>query len=140
MSRVMKSKIGVIVLVLTGIWLLVGCKVTDMSGEKTQQLDYTVVKEDEIPQEIISLIEEKKEQEFQTTYQCDGYLYLLRGYGRQMSGGYSIQIEDLSLGETAIYFKTLLIGPSKGEEVSKEPSYPYIAVKIQYREEPVQFL
>lgn len=121
------------------IWLLCGCKVTDMSSEKTQSLDYAVVKEEEIPEEIKTLIEEKKAQEFQMTYQSDHYLYLLKGYGQQMSGGYSIQIEDLSLGDHAIYFKTTLIGPSKGETVSKEPSYPYIVVKLEYREEPVQF-
>lgn len=112
---------------------------TDMASEKTQNLDYTVVKEEEIPEEMRSLIEEKKGQEFQMTYQSGEYLYLLKGYGQQMSGGYSIQIEELSLGESAIYFKTLLIGPSKGEKVSKEPSYPYIVVKLAYREEPVQF-
>ena len=121
------------------VCLLCGCKVTDMASDKTESLDYTVVKEEEIPEEIKKLIEEKKAQEFQMTYQSDDYLYLLRGYGQQMSGGYSIQIEDLSLGENAIYFKTTLIGPSKGEAISKEPSYPYIVVQLKYREEPVQF-
>lgn len=35
-------------------------------------------------------------------------------------------------------FETKLMGPS-AEEQSGAPSYPYIAVKIQYRKEPVQF-
>lgn len=135
----MKQTIGICFLAGLILCLLGGCKVTDMASEKTQNLDYTVVKEEEIPEEMRSLIEEKKGQEFQMTYQSGEYLYLLKGYGQQMSGGYSIQIEELSLGESAIYFKTLLIGPSKGEKVSKEPSYPYIVVKLAYREEPVQF-
>lgn len=135
----MRGKAGILVLTFWVMWMLAGCKVTDMSGEKTQNLAYTVVKEEEIPQEVTTIIEEKKAQEFQMTYQSDDYLYLMKGYGQQMSGGYSIQIQDVSLGTSAIYFKTTLIGPSKGEKVSKEPSYPYIVIKIDYREEPVQF-
>ena len=119
--------------------LLTGCKVTDMNGQETRELEYTVVKEEDIPEEVRTVIEEKKAQEFQMTYQSENYLYLLKGYGQQMSGGYSIQIENLSLGDTAIYFRTVLIGPQKGEMVSGEPSYPYIVVKLEYREEPVQF-
>ncbi len=118
---------------------LSGCRVTDMSGQETRELEYTVVKEEDIPEEIRTVIEEKKAQEFQMTYQSENYLYLLKGYGQQMSGGYSIQIEDLSLGDTAIYFKTVLIGPEKGEAAPGEPSYPYIVVKLEYRQEPVQF-
>lgn len=135
----MKKRTGIFLLAVLCVWLAAGCKVTDMSSDKTQNLEYTVVKEEDLPQEVSALIEERKTKEFQMTYQIDEDLYLIRGYGQQMSGGYSIQVEEVSLGENAIYFKTTLIGPSKGEEVSKEPSYPYIVVKIGHREEPVQF-
>lgn len=65
-------------------------------------------------------------------------MYLIKGYGRQMSGGYSIQVTELSLSSAAVFFKTKLIGPSE-ESQGSEPSYPYIVVKTEYREEPVQF-
>ena len=56
----------------------------------------------------------------------------------QMSGGYSVQVTDLSVSSTAVFFETKLIGPSEDSR-GGEPSCPYIAVKTQYREEPVQF-
>ena len=45
---------------------------------------------------------------------------------------------ELSASSTTIFFKTRLIGPEK-ENQSGAPSYPYIAVKTDYREEPVVF-
>lgn len=130
-----------IALILAGfcLCLLCGCKVTDLKSEEKTPLDYTVVEEADIPPSIGSLIESKKQEEFQITYQDGEYLYLLRGYGRQKTGGYSIQVEELSLSAEAILFKTSLIGPGKEEKASLEPSYPYIVVKLEYREAPVQF-
>ena len=130
-----------IALVLPGLLLclLCGCKVTNLKSEEKQPLEYTVVKEEDIPPAIGSLIESKKQEEFQITYQDGAYLYLLRGYGRQKTGGYSIKVEELMLSAESILFKTSLIGPSKEEEPSLEPSYPYIVVKLEYREAPVQF-
>lgn len=106
--------------------------------EKRTPLEYEVVEPEQLPEEAAALVEEKKASEFRVTYQSGKELYLIRGYGKQMSGGYSIQVKDLSVSSTAVFFETKLMGPS-AEEQSGEPSYPYIAVKIQYRKEPVQF-
>ena len=89
--------------------------------------------------DIDMLIEENKESEFQLTYQDGSYLYLLKGYGKQETGGYSIQIEDLSLWDNAIHLQTTLIGPEEDKDLKDEPSYPYLVVKMKYREEPVIF-
>ncbi len=55
-----------------------------------------------------------------------------------MSGGYSIQVTDLSASVNAVFFETKLIGPTE-EVQGGEPSYPYIVVKTEYRDVPVQF-
>ena len=73
-------------------------------------------------------------------YQSGNELYLIKGYGRQMGGGYSIQVEGLEKSEDAIQLRTKLIGPSSEEEQSPEPSYPYIVLKTEYRNLPVLFL
>ena len=91
-----------------------------------------------IEEEAETIVKEKKAGRFQMTYQSGSDLYLIRGYGKQMSGGYSIQVKELSESSTAVFFETKLIGPAP-EEQSGEPSYPYIAVKIKYRDNPVQF-
>lgn len=118
--------------------MLSGCRVIRIEEAERTPLKYTVVDSSGIPEEAASLIEEKKAAEFQMIYQSGEDMYLIKGYGRQMSGGYSIQVTDLSLSSTAIFFSTKLIGPSEDSQ-SGEPSYPYIAVKTEYREEPVQF-
>ena len=99
---------------------------------------YTVADRSQIPEEAAKLIEEKKEKEFQMVYQKGEDLYLIKGYGRQMSGGYSIQVTDLSASVNAVFFETKLIGPTE-EVQGGEPSYPYIVVKTEYRDVPVQF-
>ena len=49
----------------------------------------------------VFMSEEKKEKEFQMAYQRGDEMYLIKGYGRQMSGGYSIQVTDLSVSSNA---------------------------------------
>ena len=81
---------------------------------------------------------EKKETEFQIAYQKGTELFLAKGYGRQMSGGYSIQVKELSASSNAVFFETKLIGPTEKIQ-GGEPSYPYIVIKTEYRDGPVQF-
>lgn len=129
--------------VFAGIFCLLccffsGCSIEKVKAQNGVKAEYTVMKEENYPDKVRELIEEHKEAEFQLTYQDGEYLYLLKGYGEQETGGYSIQIQDISLWENAIHMQTLLIGP-KEEDLKKEPSYPHLVVKMQYREEPVIF-
>ena len=130
------------ILVLSLIWaaalILGGCRFVYIEEEEKTPLDYTVLKAEEIPKEVLSLIEGKKTKEFQMTYQSGEDLYLVKGYGQQTTGGYSIQVEELGVTNKAVFFKTKLLGPQEADPGS-EPSYPYIVVKIKYRKEPVQF-
>lgn len=106
-------------------------------GEKTP-IAYTVLSKEEIPKDIQSLIDRKKKSEFQITYQDGNDMYLIKGYGQQMGTGYSISIEELGENQTAIFFKTQLIGP-KGEDYQMIPTYPCIVVKMKYQKSPIIF-
>lgn len=118
--------------------ILCGCRLIRIEKEPRKPLEYTIVKQEMIPKELQALIEEKKEKEFQLTYQIEGFLYLVKGYGQQVAGGCSIQVEEVSLSSESIYFKTKLMGPEKSEE-GTGPSYPYIVIKTDFRKEPVEF-
>lgn len=118
---------------------LYGCSIEKVKAGDRIKPEYTVMKEEDFPEKVKELVAENKEKEFQMTYQDSGYLYLMKGYGKQKTGGYSIQIEDLSLWENAIHMQTVLLGPEDKEELKDEPSYPYLVVKMKYREEPVIF-
>ncbi len=132
------KKAAFLLWIAAALLALSGCRVIRIEEAERTPLKYTVVNSARIPEEAAALIEEKKAAEFQMIYQSGEDMYLIKGYGRQMSGGYSIQVTELSLSSAAVFFKTKLIGPSE-ESQGSEPSYPYIVVKTEYREEPVQF-
>ena len=92
-----------------------------------------------MPQELQAEIESRKAEDFKMTYVMDDALYIVRGFGMQETGGYSIQVQNLYLAENALYFETDLIGPENGAQVEKAVSYPYIAVKTERLEENVVF-
>ena len=122
--------------------LLSGCGAVGIekdSGEKVRDLEFTVIGDQDVPQELQELINEKKAEAFKLTYTNDQGLYIVNGYGQQQSGGYSIAVEELYLTDNSIVFDTELLGPEKGEDVGNEPSYPYIVVQTEYLEEPVIF-
>lgn len=126
-------------ILLCCIFLVTGCKSEDVSIEKLRDLEFTVVEDADLPEELKSLIEEKKQEAFKLSYGTGEYLYLVMGYGEQKTGGYSIQVEELYETENAIYFNTSLLGPSKNETTTNTPSYPYIVVKTELIDKSVVF-
>ena len=132
------KKAAFLLWIAAALLALSGCRVIRIEEAERTPLKYTVVDSARIPEEAAALIEEKKAAEFQMIYQSGEDMYLIKGYGRQMSGGYSIQVTELSLSSAAVVFKTKRIRPSDASHGSA-PSYPYIVVKTEYREEPVQF-
>lgn len=125
---------------------LTGCGVSAKSGnEKIKDLEFTVLGEDNIPEELKQIIEEKKENEFKITYQDSDFLYICVGYGKQNTGGYSITVGDLYLTSNSIYVDTNLIGPEPenrelyGAQGKEGASYPYVVLKIEYLDKSVVF-
>lgn len=134
----MRKYVGILCLVMMVTIFAAGCG-AKAKEEKVRDLEITVVEEKAIPQELAKLIEEKKQNAFRLTYTDDDSLYLVTGFGEQETGGYSISVNDCYLTETSLVFDTSLLGPSKEETVQQKPSYPYIVVKTEKREEPVIF-
>ncbi len=119
--------------------ILCGCSVEETNGTKVSDLEYEIVEENMLPEELMTMIEEKKAADFKLTYESGEDLYIIRGYGEQVTGGYSIRIKECYLTSNAILFDTELIGPRKGETTSQSPSYPYIVIKTAGRDENVIF-
>ncbi len=112
---------------------------TKSDPDKIEDLDFTIVPEEDIPAEFLSVLEEKKQNPMTLTYLDQNGLYLAVGYGLQKTTGYSIGVEELYLTETEICVDTTLIGPAPGEKVTETESFPYIVIKLEPREEPVTF-
>lgn len=116
---------------------LTGCSVE--KEDKVRDLEFAVVSEAELPEELAKLVAEKKAAPFKLTYSNDQGLYIVVGYGEQATGGYSIAVRELYLTENSIVVDTELLGPQKGEEVGVEKSYPFLVIQTEYLENPVIF-
>ena len=118
--------------------VLSGCGLIRIEEEERTPVDYTVVERQDIPAALDEIMNEKKEKEFQLSYETGEALYLAKGYGRQMSGGYSIQVEELGASSNGLFFVTRLIGPKDLNEAGV-PSYPCIVIKTEPQKKPVVF-
>lgn len=120
-----------IVVIIAACLGVSGCGIEKTDSRKVSDMAYEMVEEDDIPKELTAKIEEKKAADFKLTYEADGYLYVVRGYGEQETGGYSIQILDFYTTKNAVVFHTNLIGPAKDETKNAAPSYPYLVVRAK---------
>ena len=134
----MKRGIALVVSVLL-IFVLAGCTMLSNERVKLKDLDFTILGEEKIPEELLSIIGEKKAEPFKITYSDRDYLYICIGYGEQATGGYSIAVNELYLTDTAIYVNTELLGPEASEKKNPTPSYPYIVIKTEYLDQTVIF-
>lgn len=121
--------------------MVTGCAKEKDSLAKISDLEFTVIAEENIPEELLAMMGEKKEQGFKLTFQDNGFLYICRGYGKQDTGGYSITVEALYETDNALYFNTTLLGPKPAETDKKKqsPSCPYVVVKTELIDKPVVF-
>lgn len=141
-----KRRILFVLLTAVMMLLLSGCALKQKTGnEKIKDIAFTVLGEDNIPEELKQVIEEKKEDEFKLTYQDNDFLYICVGYGKQDTGGYSITVNDLYLTANSVYLDTNLIGPEPenkelySAQEKESASYPYVVLKIEYLDKPVVF-
>ena len=157
MKRNFKRVLGSVAAALLLLCFLGGCGKERNSFEKIKDLEFTVLAEENIPEELKKVIEEKKKMPFKLTYQDNGFLYICIGYGKQEGGGYSITADQLYLTENAIYVDTTLIGPEDRQALEKQggfllcpehirrperknaPSCPMIVLKTEFIDKPVVF-
>lgn len=129
--------------ILTALFLAVMCTLTGCSAGSDQEaqrqpIEFTVADPRELPEELLEIIEENKTGEIRMAYEDGEDLYLIRGYGTQKTGGYSISVAECSEDEETIWLDTQLIGPADQEKLSKDPSYPYLVIKMEMRDKEVE--
>lgn len=111
---------------------LAGCSVKKYDETKQNDVDFTVLSEEEIPEQVSEIIETSKTENFRKTYSDKDYLYIIIGYGAQPTSSYSIEIQELYESSDALYITSMLKGPSRTEKVLEIETYPYIVVKVQH--------
>ena len=128
----------IMLILILNLTLMTGCVIEEDEKEKVNDIDFTVVPEENIPKELKTLIDNKKKGEFIVSYGDKENLFIAVGYGEQPIGGYSIQVKELYETKNNIFIDTEFIGPSKSEDVSQTLSYPYIVVQMEYIDKQVR--
>ena len=119
--------------------IFTGCTMLSNERVKLKDLDFTILGEEKIPEELLSIVNEKKAEAFKLTYSDQEYLYICIGYGEQETGGYSIAVNELYLTDSSVFVNTELLGPEPTEKSNPTPSYPYIVIKTEYVDQTVIF-
>lgn len=122
-----------VVLLFTG---LSGCRMLSTERVKLRDLEFVILSEEVLPQELKDIIEERKTEPFKLTYSDADALYICIGYGAQKGGGYSITVDELYLTESAIYAETTLLGPDDRSR-REVTTYPYIVIRTEALDENV---
>ena len=103
--------------------VLSGCRFVRIEEEERKPVSYTVVERQDIPTQLDEIMNEKKEKEFQLSYETGDALYL---------------VEELGASSNGLFFVTRLIGPENLDEAGI-PSYPCIVIKTEIQNKPVTF-
>lgn len=133
MPQVKRCRRFILMMLIAGV-LLAGCQKKGADQGERKDVTFTVVEQRKLPTELLQIIEENKEEEIRLTFEDGEDLYLVRGYGEQKTGGYSITVTECSEDEETVRMKTQLIGPADQRNLSEDPSYPWIAIKVETRE------
>lgn len=133
------KKVAAMLILVFMMTMIAGCKSQPAKDKKLKDLEFTVVEPVDEPEQLKTMIEEKKVQMMKLSYSDGEYLYVVVGYGEQNSGGYSIQINEFYETENAIYIDTTLLGPDSGDTVTQALTYPYVVIKTEFIDKPIVY-
>lgn len=136
------KKLLMLVLTLGTMFFIVGCN-GDNQESKKKSIDFTVCDESRMPNELLEIVNEKKEKIFKLSYINDNYLYIAVGYGERNRQDFSVIVEDLYVTDNAIYVDTELYmkenTPTDSLAEGETSMYPYIVIKCEKIDLPVVF-
>lgn len=135
----MKKQKTILICIFLMAAFLSGCGESTDKEAKLKDLEFTVVSDAELPQELKEAIDSKMENPFKFTYEEADYLYICQGYGKQSTGGYCITVDEVYETENAIYMNSNLMGPTDEEAKGSAASFPYVVIKIERMDKPVVF-
>ena len=122
-----------VILCMTAVLCLAawGCvRTLNLNGQK-KNVEYVICKDSNLPDQLKTLLEEKKKNPGTFTYRNSRYIYLVVCYGKRAYSGYSVKIEECWRSEETLFLRTQLMGPAAGEDIVETDTYPYIVVRCQ---------
>ena len=110
---------------------LTSCSIQNIDTEKIRDLEYVVLEEEYIPEEVYEEMVKDMDEFCRKAYVCSDVLYIVVCYGAQPTEGYSIEVDYVYESSNAILVETTLKGPSGMDKVEEIISYPYIVLKVE---------
>ena len=99
-----------------------------------------VILPDQLPAEVEELIEDSRQEFAGQTYELEGVLYLLVTYGEKPTGGYDVEITDISVQDERLVVTADFTEPAEDEIVTQALTYPYDLAMIEDPGLPVEFV
>lgn len=130
----------ILVWLLTAMVMCVGCTIFKDS-KNGDSLLYDICDESMLPDELMAIIDSKKEDKFNLVYSNNTYTYIVMAAGRQDRDDVGVEIEKMYKDKNAIYIKSILrqIATPGDTVVGDGISFPYTVIRIQRTEMPVIF-
>lgn len=126
--------------VVVGLSLFAECSFYKVK-EDGEALTYDICDDTMLPEELLSVINSKKEEPFNLTYSNNTYTYIVICSGRQNRDDVGVVVDKMYMDENAIYIESVLRQTATpSDAVSKDTvSYPYIVLRIARTTTPVVF-
>lgn len=120
--------------------LLTGCDLYEIK-EDGDDLTYDICDDTMLPEELLSVINSKKEDAFNLTYSNNTYTYIVICSGKQTRDDVGIVIEKMYMDENAIYVEWVIRQTATPSDASTGDtvSFPYIVLRIARTSTPVVF-
>lgn len=140
-ENIIKKAVAIILagLVAMCIMLLTACDMEHIDNEKIRDLDYVVLEEENIPEEVYEQVVNDMDEFCRKAYVCSDVLYIVVCYGAQPTEGYTINVDYLYESSNAILVETTLKGPSGMDNVEEVISYPYVVLQVENIDKTVVF-
>ncbi len=135
---VMKNAITILLSVVLATYIN-GCNVENIDEEKIRDLEYIIVDEEYIPEEVYEQVITDLDEFCRKAYVCSDKLYIVVCYGAQPTEGYTIEVNQLYESSNAVIVETTLKGPSGMDKVAEVITYPYIVLQVENVDKTVVF-
>ncbi len=113
-----------------------GCKITKHPEPIIGQVEFEVLEEEDVPEELMGIMEKKKAEPFLSTYGDGEYLYVGQGYGEKEVDGYEIEVDSFTESENFLYFHSILKGSHDAKE---KKTFPWVVVRTKWKDKSVVY-
>lgn len=135
----MKKFFALLLIFAVCLTVLSGCSIYEVADEG-DDLTYDICDDTMLPEELLEVINNKKEDAFNLTYSNNTYTYIVICSGRQTRDDVGIVIEGMYKDENAIYVEWVLRQTATPSDASEDTvTFPYIVLRIARTSLPVVF-